>query len=320
MRLLRWVMVLMALVALTAYACGGGDDDNGDGGNGGDGDGGDVTGSCGDVPGIVGGVSDDLSDDFPDDFPIYDGADFKCGYNGESNGVSGVAGIWGTGDDIDDVKTFYDDELGGDGPWTAASDGTSAGSSFWIVSHDDGKGGIVTVTEDGDDVAITVVISDDLNDLPNGDGDSSDGDSGSDDDDSSSDGDSGDDDGPTSDNDPGIVDGDLPEEVDLPDDFPTDVPLPDDIRVTNAFSSSSAGIDTFIVEFLSQDSIDDLRSHFKDAFEGQSWTQSFQSESNGQVFDTYAENDDGTGTAVTVTISESDVSGYNTVGLTVASQ
>jgi hypothetical protein len=289
------------LVAATAAACGG------------DGD------KKIDVPG--GGevnVSDDLPDDFPDDFPIYDGADFEGSFSGEQDGVAGIVANWTTGDDIDEVRTFYDDEFSGDGDWTAETDGTTGDSSFWSVRNSSGdEAAFVTAATDGDKTNITVVISDDLNDLPADDGNdsSSGGDDSSSDDGSSSDADDSD-----SGDDPGSGDADLPEEVDLPDDFPSDVPLPDNIRVTNAFSSSTGGVDTFIVEFLSQDSIDDLSAHFKNEFEGKSWTQSFHSESNGQVFDTYAENDEGTGTAVTVTIYESTVSGYNTVALTVTSQ
>jgi hypothetical protein len=306
------------------WACGGGGDDNGSG------DGGNVSDACddGDIPGVAGEISEDVPDDFPDDLPIYDGADFRCGYQAETDDASGVAGIWTTGDSLEEVTSFYDDEFSGDGPWVSQGSGSAGGSSFWTVTHDDdAEGGVVTLTSEGDNTAITVVVSDDLSDLPSGDDDDSA--SGNDDDSSRDDGDSsGDDgDGATSDpddsdtgDDPGSGDAELPPAVDLPDDFPSDVPLPDAIVITNASSFSGGGANTYIVEFHSQDSIDELSNHFKSAFEGQSWSQALHTESNGQVFDTYAENDDGTGSAVTVTIYESDVPGYNIVALTATSQ
>ena len=304
MRIFRWVMVLAAVLALTAWACGGGDDDDGNGGDGNV----DVTDACaGDLPGDL---PDDVSEadegDFPDDLPIYDGADFECGFSGEDTGT-GLVGVWSTDDSVEDVKAFYDEELSGDGPWTSQSDGTSADSSFWAVTHeDDGQGGLVTVLSDGDNTAITVVISDDLGDISGGD--------------ETPTGSAGDeptpDDGAT-----GSGSEDLPDEVDLPDGFPSDdVPLPDDARVTGASSFSTGGVTSFIVEVYSQDSIDDLAAFFKSEFEGQGWTQVVQTNVSGEIVATYAENADVSGTVVNISITESSVDGYNTVGLSVTAQ
>jgi hypothetical protein len=292
------LILAFTLAAATAWACGGGD--------------GDDTIDIGD--GEV-NVSDDLPDDFPDDFPIYDGADFQNAITGEQGGVEGLIATWETDDSFDDVKSFYDSEFS-DGPWTSTGSGTTGDeSAFWSVQNtDDEKAGFVTILGADGKTNISVVISDELSDLPtveSDEGDSGDDEGSGDGEDDGSGGGSGDD----------VPAADLPEESELPDDFPSDeVPLPDDIRVTSSSSFASGGVTTHIVEFYSQDSVDDLASHFKDEYEGRGWTQSFQTESDGQVYAAYAENADATGTTVTVTITESLVEGYNTVGLTVTTQ
>jgi hypothetical protein len=288
-RIRRFLLLLAALVALTAWACGGGDDKT-------------------DLPG--GGevnVSDDLPDEFPDDFPIYDGADFQGAVTGQQGGVEGLVATWETGDDLDDVQAFYDGEFSGDGPWDSTGDGDTGDSAFWSVQNTgDDKSGFVTVASADGTTTIAVVISDDLADLPTED----DADSGSGDE------------APPDDGGSNSGSADLPAEADLPDDFPSDdVPLPDDIRVTNATSFTTAGVTSFLVEFYSQDSVDALAAHFKDELEAKGWSQSFQQESGDGVYAAYAENpDDATGSVVTVTIAESEVDGYNTVAMTVTSQ
>lgn len=309
MRKLGWLATLIALLALTAWACGGGDDDDGGSDDPGSGN---ITDACeGDIPdGVPGDVTDDLPDDFPDDLPIYDGADFRCGYSGEADGESAVAGIWTTGDSIDDVKAFYDEELGGDGPWSSAGSGSAAGSTFWTVTKEDSsEGGVITLTSEGDDTVITAVISDDLDDL-SGDDDSGSGDEDGDEPASDPDPSGGDDDDGAS--------GDLPDEVDLPDGFPSDdIDIPDGARIINASTFTSGGVQSFVVEFLSQDSVNDLATHFKDSFEGKGWGQSFQTESNGLIAAAYAENDDGSGKVVSLTIGESPYDGYSTVSFSI---
>jgi hypothetical protein len=316
-----WLIALFAVLALTAWACGGGDDDDG-GGGGGDSD--NISDACddGDLPGgLPGEVSDDVPDDFPDDFPIYDGADFLCGYSGESEGTTGSAGIWRTGDSLEDVQAFYEEELGGDGPWTSPGSGSSGGSSFWTVTKGDGgEGGVVTLTSEGDDTVITIIVGEDLGDVPSGDDDSSSGDDDGDDEAS------GDGDEPASDpsddpSDEGGDDGsgsaDLPDEVELPDDFPSDdVDLPDG-RVTAASSFTSGGVQSWVIEVVSTDSVEDLAAHFRDSFEAKGWAQSFQTETQGLISAAYTENADATGMVVSMTIGESPYEGYNSVNLSV---
>jgi hypothetical protein len=289
-------MVLIAFAALAGWACGGGDDGDVDLPSGGEAD-----------------ISDELHDEFPDDFPIYDGADLEASYTGESQGVEGLVATWTTGDSIDEVRTFFDDEFDGDGPWDAQGDIQTGDSTIWNVSNDNGDVAVVTAVEEDGETSISVILSDELRDLPtdDGDDDGSDGDDGSDD---SSD-DSSDDEG----SDSGA--GDLPDAVDLPDDFPSgDVPLPDDIRITNATSFTTSGVTSYVVEFLSQDSTDDLATHFRDAFAGMGWDQAFQQEAAGTITASYTENQDATGSVVSVTIYESSYDGYNTVALSIVNQ
>ena len=273
-----------ATMLLAAVACGGGSEKTIDLG-----DGNKVT------------IGDDLPDSFPDDFPIYDGADLQNAVEGEQEGIRGVVATWTTGDDFDDVKSFYARELS-DGPWKSTGDGTSSGSAFWTIENDSGgQVGYVTLV-DGDVVAITAIVGDDS---------SAAADEGADDG-----SDSGDDSGSDSSADPGTTD--LPDEVALSDDFPRDkVSLPDDARVTGSSSVNAGGAQTHFIAFYSKDSIDDLAAFFKDDLEGKGYGQSFQSSDGTGVYASYAENDDGTGVIVIVTISEGDVEGYRQVGLQV---
>lgn len=270
----RWVWLTVAIVSLTAFACGGDDKKTIDIGNGNK-----VT------------VGDKLPDSFPDDFPIYDGADLQSAVEGEQEGIAGTVATWETDDDFEKVKKFYDDALK-DGPWKSVGDGTIADSAFWSVENSAGDKQAYIQIADADPTTIIVVVGDAAGDIIP--------DSGSDDSDSGSD----------------SGGGELPDEVDLPDGFPGDrVPLPDDIRITNASSVNVSGAQSFLVQFYSQDSTDDLAAFFKDGLEGKGFTQSIQTSQDGGVYAAYSENEDGTGAIVIVTVTDSDVDGYRQVTL-----
>jgi clumping factor A len=293
--LFRRTLLVVGLLAasLALVTCGGDDDKTIDLG-----DDGEVT------------IDGDLPDSFPDDFPIYDDADFQGAFSGEQGGVSGTAATWTTGDDIDDVLAFYESEFA-DGPWTSTSSGTAAGSSFWIVENSDAsKTAYVGVTE-GDDVSIVVTVGDNVTDVGDDDG-SSDGDT---DGDADSDSDTDSDTDTGSDGDSGSAE--LPDEVDLPDDFPGDVPLADDAHVTTANTIAANGQRLITISYYSQEEIDDLGSLYEDGLSG--YTQSFETSTSDGLYAAYSQNDDGTGATVTITASESDVTGYNQVILQVAS-
>ena len=253
---------------------------------------------------LVGG---DLPDSFPDDFPIYDGADLQGASRAEQDGIEGIVATWTTGDDFDDVTAFYTGEFEG-GPWTSSTTGSAAGSTWWSAEHPDGKVAYVTVTQ-GDDVAIMAVVGDDPDQASSDDDD----DTGSDDssgDDSSSDGTSSDDEGSS---DSGGGGADLPDEVDLPDDFPTDlVSFPDSLRITTGTSYSANGQATYMVGFFTDDSADSVADHFEDQLTGKGYTQSVRTSDATGVYTAYAENDDGTGTIIVVSVNDTGAyEGYN---------
>jgi hypothetical protein len=260
--------------------------------------------------------SDDLPDEFPDDFPVYDGADLQGSYRGESEGVEGIVATWTTGDSIDDVAAFYEEELDGDN-WKIESQGSqgSFGSFYFALNSDDSKMAYVLISRSDDETTILVTVGDNDGSVPGGDGSSGDDDSG--------DGSSGDDSGDAGSSDDGSGDdgssgsADLPEEQDLPDDFPADrVPLPSGARVTSSSSLSSGGTDTHFVEFYSQQSADELADYFKSELADKGWTESLSSESNGEMFLSFSEGEAGT-SGVTIIIADSPVDGYRLVTISV---
>jgi hypothetical protein len=293
-----WTMLIAAGVVLpfAAFACGGGGDektiDTGDG---------EVT------------IGTDLPDDFPDSFPIYDGADLQSAIRGEQDGIEGVYAIWTTGDDFDDVKSFYEDAFDGD-TWTTVSTGTAGGATYWAVEETDGDGVAYVSVTDGDDVAISASVGEDggaeASDDDGGPDDASD--EASDDDGSSDDEASSDDEGSESDGSEDDGSAVLPDEIDLPDGFPSDiVSLPDGARVTTAQSYSANGQETFIVGFHTKDSAKDVGEYFKGELEGSGYTQSLQTSDGNGVYAAYAENADGTGTIVVISVNDSSaVEGY----------
>jgi hypothetical protein len=293
----RLLLVLAAGLMLVAVACGGGDDDTVD------------------IPG--GGqvsTSDDIPDEFPDDFPVYDGADVQGSITGEDDDREVVTVTWQTDDSQEDVQNFYEEEFE-NGPWEAESTGTFSGGLGSLVARKGDKVGSVLIAEADGKTQIVVSIGD-----AEGLGDSGDGD-GTDDGDSG-DGGSGDEDEPTPDSgDSGgdEPDAELPEEAELADDFPTsEVPLPDGARVTSSSSFATGGVKTFFAEFYSEDSIDELADYYAgELTEAEGWGQSFTTEQNGEKFASYIKGEDAAGVSVNLSITPSEVDGYNKVALTV---
>lgn len=259
-------------------------------------------------------VSDDLPDSFPDDFPIYDGADLQGAVEGEQQGIEGVIATWTTKDDLNDVVQFYKDKLG-KGDWSIQSQGSGGGTNYWVVENSKtNKTAYVSVTGE-DEVSIVATVGDNP-DQASGD-DNSGGNSGSGDDSSNDDGT----DGSSSDDsgDSGSGNSQLPDEVDVPDDFPKDeVPLVDDARVTSANSFSAGGTNAVMVSYYTKKSAEEIASFYKDKLEGKGYTQSVQTKDANGVYAAYAENDDGTGRVVVMTVTEGDVDGYRQVALQVS--
>jgi hypothetical protein len=292
----KFIVAGSAIVLLALTACGGGDSKT-------------VTGPDGEEVTI----GTDLPDSFPDDFPVYDGADLQGAIQGEQDGIEGIVATWTTGDSLDDVAAFYDSEFE-DGPWTVTLEGSVSGSTYWAVEHPDGKVGYISLAE-SDEVAIIATVGDDPDRASSDDGSSDDSDGESDDssDDGSSDDEaSSDDDDVSSDDDGGEVVQNLPDEVDLPDGFPTDLlSFPDDIRITTGTSYSANGQTTYMVGFFTEDSAKDVSDYYKSLLEGKGYNQSVQTSDATGVYSAYAENTDGTGTIIVVSVNDStSVEGY----------
>jgi len=263
---------LILLGATLLAACGGGDDKtvNVPGG-------GEVT------------TSDDLPDDWPDDFPIYDGADYKGGFQSSSQGVSGFAATWETGDDIDDVRAFFTQAFA-DSPWKQQSTTSAGGSTLLFVTRedDDTQGGVVTISEQDGKVQILAIVGD-----QGGSSDSDSSDKGEATPESGGDGTS----------------ASLPEEVDLPDDFPGDrFPIKDGARVTAVSTISSGGQRVISIELYAQGSASDLADYYKDAMPDNGWTESIVSSADGATFLTYGSANESE--VATLTIDESPTGGY----------
>jgi hypothetical protein len=298
MRILALVLVaLFATTGAALAACGGGD--------------GDRTIDTGD--GEV-NLSDDLPDDFPDDFPIYDGADFQGSVESNFSGASGeLASAWRTGDDIDDVKAWYEQELE-DGPWTATSSTDVGGTVAWEVNKGERSARVGLLAADGTTI---LVWFPETEDAPPDDGAS--GDDGDSEDEPTQPADGGEGE-PTRPADGSEGDGtgsaDLPAEVDLPDNFPTDISLPDDVRVTNATTFTNDAQATIFVELYSQESMDDLAEFFQTELTANGWTETFTTASAEEVFASYSKTGaNGSAESATITINPSGVEGYQKVGI-----
>jgi len=270
---LRFFSVVLVLLGASLLAACGGDDDK-----------------TVNVPG--GGeisTSDDLPDDWPDDFPIYDGADYKGGFQSSSQGVSGFAATWETGDDIDDVQAFYAEAFA-DGPWKQQSTTSAGGSTLFFVTRgdDDTQGGVVTISEQDGKVQILAIV----------------GDQGE-----SSDSDSSDEDEATAEPDGDGASASLPDEVDLPADFPDDrFPIKDGARVTAVSTISSGGQRVITVELYAQGSVSDLADYYKGAMPDNGWTESFVSSAGGATLLTYSSANQTE--VATLTIDDSATEGY----------
>jgi hypothetical protein len=308
MQLHRLLLATLAIFALLigAVACGGDDGDTFD------------------VPG--GGevsTSDELPDEFPDDFPIYDGADFQGAVTTSAQGIEGVLATWQTGDSIDDVSSFYESELGGDGDWSSTSSGEIGESAFITAEHSDGnRAAYVLIAREGDDTSILVTAGDkdDIGDPS--DGDDGSGDDGSGDDGSGDDGSGDDGSGDDGSGDGGQPDAELPDEVEIDDEFPEDrVPIPSGARVTSSASTSAGGVDSYFVELYIEGEPDAVSDSIQSGLEGEGWTESFTTNQNGEYFATFTMGTDpATSESVTVTIRASDVDGYSEVTMSVLGQ
>ena len=217
-----------------------------------------------------------------------------------------------TGDDVEKVTTFYENEFK-DGPWKSTSTGSFSGTGTFSAEKDDQAAIVYIAESDGKTtILVTYGSKSDLGiDDSSGSGDSS--------------GDSGDNAEPTADgsgssgdSSGGSGSAEVPDEVSIDDNYPKDkLPLPSGARVTSSSSFSSNGQRSIFIELYVKKSVDDLEQYYKDTIEAAGYTNAFSSTSNGEVFLSYSTDDTSSGAGVIVTIGESDVSDYAKVSLTV---
>jgi hypothetical protein len=251
-------------------------------------------------------ASEKLPDSFPNDFPIYGGADFKGSISTTQEGEKGLAATWETGDSLDKVKSYYNDQFGGKSAWTQDSATDTGQGAFYAVhkKSDATKAGFVTLASQGDKTSFIVFIGDNLNaagsdSTPSGKtcaaatADTSSG----------------------SDNTPAAA-ADLPAEAKLSDGFPRDrVPFPSGARVTSTSSVSSGGQNTYFVEIYVKDSPEKVSTYFKDELPKHNWTNSLVSQTNGEYFLSFSgDNND----AVIIQIDQSDTPGYAKASISVS--
>jgi hypothetical protein len=260
--------------------------------------------------------SDKIPDDFPDSFPKYGGAKVKGSVTGENQGISGTSVIWETDDSLDKVQSFFDDKFAS-GDWKSSSNGEAGGTAYWSGESKDGKQVFYAgATESDGKTTISVVIGDNENPSSNDDSDDSELSSGdetatavAEEEESSS----------SSEDEKSPTPSALPDEVKLATDFPKDrVPFPSGARVTSSSSFGSGGNQTYIIELYTKDSPEDVATYFSDEMPKHGWSDSFESNSNGDFFVTFTAADTAsTNEALVITAAESDTPGYTSVSVSV---
>lgn len=288
----RFILLILPVILAGAIGCGGGGKKT-------------IT-----IPG--GGkidVSGKVPSNFPSDFPVYKGASAQGSYTGTQNGITGSVVTWQTGDSLDKVKSFYDQEFK-NGPWKSSSTGNANNTAFWVVDSPDGKqAAYVGATNDGKNTSIIVTIGD-KSAITGGATEEASPTSSSSSSDQTSTSSSGD-------TTPSAA-ATLPAEAKLGSDFPTDrVSFPSGARITNTSSLTSGGVKTFYVEVYVKDTPGNVNDYFKNELPKHNWTNSLSSESNGEFFQTYSGADSSSNEGVTLNVSQSDTPGYTKVELTV---
>jgi hypothetical protein len=270
--------------------------------------------------------SNKVPDNFPSDFPIYSGAKVQGSYTGQSEGISGSVVIWETGDALDKVKSFYNDQFAKDA-WKSDSNGEVNDNAYWSGANKDGTKQFYAGASRADNkTTITVTIGDKPKDSSS-DGSSSGGSATSTSGSSSASSDKKTstaeaEDGSSSDSgaDKSPTPSPLPPEVKLASDFPKDrVPFPSGARVTSTSSFGSNGSKTYIITLYVKDSPEKVAQFFTDEMPKRGWTDSFTSNTNGEYFVTFTSGDTSgsSGEALTVGAQESETPGYTTVSLSV---
>ena len=285
MKRLLLIVGLLSLLAV-ASACGGGGEKEitlpGDGGN---------------VQVITGG---NLPDEFPSDFPIFKDADLTGSIRGEQEGQSGFFVTWETDASPDDVTNFYKEALDKD-PWkTAGVFTTSDGAMITFtradnenfgggvtVASSDGKTQFVVFMGEGAGVAPSDQVEEEEQPTPETEA--------------------------TPEEEAPSAQAELPDEVALPDDYPSDVaPIPDGARVVDASSFTTDGQTTVAVNYLTEEDPESIGDFYGAEVPGDGWSETSRLSSDGEVFLTYENPDEGSQLLLTIYPSDT-YEGYTEV-------
>ena len=285
MKRLLLIVGLLSLLAV-ASACGGGGEKEitlpGDGGN---------------VQVITGR---NLPDEFPSDFPIFKDADLTGSIRGEQEGQSGFFVTWETDASPDDVTNFYKEALDKD-PWKTAGVFTTSDGAMITFTRADNEnfGGGVTVASSDGKTQFVVFMGEGAGVAPS---------------------DQVDEEGqPTPEKEATpeeaapSAQAELPDEVALPDDYPSDVaPIPDGARVVDASSFTTDGQTTVAVNYLTEEDPESIGDFYGAEVPGDGWSETSRLSSDGEVFLTYENPDEGSQLLLTIYPSDT-YEGYTEV-------
>ena len=286
MKRLLLMVGLLSLLAV-ASACGGGGEKK-------------ITlpGGDGEVQVTTGG---ELPSDFPDDFPIFKNAKLTGTVTGEQEGQTGYFATWETDASTQEVTDFYKEALAKD-PWKTAgvfTSGEGAVISFTRADNEDFGGG-VTVSGNGK-TQVVVFLGEGAGLAPSSEAEEEAQ--------------------PTPEKkvtpeeEAPPAQAELPDEVALPDGYPSDVaPIPDGARVIDASSFTTDGQTTVVVNYLTKEDPESIADFYGAEVPGGGWSETSRLSSNGEVFLTYENQDEGS--QLVLSISKSDTyEGYTEVAI-----
>jgi len=283
-RLLLMVGLLGLLAA--ASACGGGGEKK-------------VTlpGGDGEVQVTTGG---ELPKQFPDDFPIFEGAKLTGTVTGEQEGQSGFFVTWETDASPDDVTDFYKEALDKD-PWKTAGVFTTSDGAMITFTRADNEnfGGGVTVASSDGKTQFVVFMGEGAGVAPSAEATTEEQPT------------------PRTEATPKeeqpAAQAELPDEVALPNGYPSDVaPIPSGARVTDASSFTADSQTTVAVSYLTKEDPESIGDFYSAEVPGDGWSETSRLSSDGEVFLTYENPDEGSQLLLTIYPSDT-YEGYTEV-------
>ncbi len=285
MKRLLLMVGLLSLLAV-ASACGGG------GGK-------EVTlpGGDGNVKVTTGG---ELPSDFPNDFPIFKDANLTGTVKGEQEGQSGYFATWETDASTQEVTDFYKGALDKD-PWKTAGVFTSSEGvliSFTRTDNENFGGGVTVASSDGK-TQFVVFMGEGAGLAPSAE--------------ATTEGQPTPEKAATPEEEAPPAQAELPDEVALPDDYPSDVaPIPDGARVVDASSYTAGGQTSVAVSYLTKEDPESIGDFYGAEVPGDGWSETSRLSSDGEVFLTYENPDEGSQLLLTIYPSDT-YEGYTEV-------